>query len=223
MSPEIFAGFCVGWAETLIGYPFLTAKVLIQNKRAWWRLPLKRYYKGVRYPLVSSVGFNSLVFPLKDYLHNEKKMSYTAAGCLAGIAVSPQMYFIDTFTIRAQTNQTISFNMFKGSKGFGMTMLRESVALSTYFGSYHKCRETQNSFVSGAVAGLCNWTLSYPIDTVRSRQIAQRCSVTNALKQKRLWRGFEVAALRAMIVNACSFTVYESVLSLCGVSVCHKK
>ena len=103
MTPETLAGFCVGWAETLVGYPFLTTKVLIQNKQVWWGLPFKRYYRGVKFPLMSSIGFNSLVFPLKDYLHNQHKMSYAGAGCLAGIAVSPQMYFIDTFIIRSQT------------------------------------------------------------------------------------------------------------------------
>ena len=95
-----------------------------------------------------------------------------------------------------------------------MTILRESVALSAYFGSYHRCRETQNTFVSGAAAGLFNWTLSYPIDTVRCRQIAQRCTIKNALAQGRIWKGFGIAAMRAMIVNACGFTVYESICSI---------
>lgn len=212
LHAETLAGFCVGLSETLVGFPFVTAKVLIQNRQAWWKLPFARYYYGVRYPLISSVGFNSLVFPLKDYLHDERGLSYAVAGCLAGVAVSPQMFFIDTFTIRAQTNQKVSLQMFRHSKGFGMTVARECVALSTYFGSYHKCRETHGSFVSGAVAGLCNWTLSFPLDTIRTRQIAQRCTIRNAFAQKRLWRGFGIAASRAVIVNACSFTVYENVL-----------
>ena len=59
------------------------------------------------------------------------------------------MYFIDTFTIRRQTNQGVSLSMFKGSRGFGMTLGREVVALSTYFGTYHKMRENNGSLVSG--------------------------------------------------------------------------
>ena len=47
-------------------------------------------------------------------------------------------------------------HMFSGSRGFGMTMGREVVALSTYFGTYHKMREHSNSLASGGVAGLTN-------------------------------------------------------------------
>lgn len=164
--------------------------------------------------MLSSIGFNAVVFPLKDYLHDECGTSYAFAGFLAGVAVSPQMFLIDTCMIRAQTNQNVTLNMFRGCKGFGMTFARECVALSTYFASYHKCRESQGSFVSGAVAGLCNWTLSFPLDTIRTRQIAQRCTIREALAQKRLWRGFGIAACRAIVVNACSFTVYENVLGI---------
>ena len=64
VSPmDILAGFCVGWSEVLVGYPFLTAKVLTQNGLPWWGHSLRRYYQGVRYPLVSSIGFNIVVFP----------------------------------------------------------------------------------------------------------------------------------------------------------------
>ena len=134
---DIFAGFCVGWSEVLVGYPFLTAKVLVQNGHSWWGHPLHRYYQGVRYPLVSSVGFNTVVFPLKERLYPYTG-SYFVSGALAGMVVAPQMYFIDTFTIRRQTNQGVGLRMFRGSRGFGMTLGREVVALSTYFGVYHK-------------------------------------------------------------------------------------
>ena len=207
---DILGGFFVGWSETLVGYPFLTAKVLTQNGHQWWGHPLRRYYQGVRYPLVSSVGFNMLVFPLKDRLYPYTG-SYVMSGALAGIAVTPQMYFIDTFTIRRQTDQGVGFHMFRGSRGFGMTMCREVVALSTYFGTYHKMREHSNSLVSGGVAGLANWTLSFPLDTMRTRQMAQRCSLSEAWRMGRIWKGFPIAACRAVVVNAVGFSVYETI------------
>ena len=207
---DILGGFCVGWSETLVGYPFLTAKVLTQNGYKWWGHPLRRYYQGVRYPLMSSVGFNMLVFPLKDRLYPYTN-SYALSGALAGIAVAPQMYFIDTFTIRRQTDQSVSLKMFKGSRGFGMTVGRETVALSTYFGVYHRMRENYGSLVSGGVAGLANWTFSFPLDTMRTRQMAQRCSVAEAWRMGRIWKGFPIAACRAVVVNAVSFSVYETI------------
>jgi len=43
---DFFAGWCVGIAEVIIGHPFDTAKVLLQNNRPWWGLTLSKYYKG---------------------------------------------------------------------------------------------------------------------------------------------------------------------------------
>lgn len=210
---ETAAGLCVGFTETLVGYPFVTAKVLMQNRQPFWGFGWRRYYQGVKYPMVSSVGFNTLVFPLHETLH-DRGYSHALAGGLAGLAVAPQTWFIDTFTIRRQTDQRITLNMFRGARGFGATLARESCALSAYFGTYHKARESCNSVVSGGAAGLANWTLTYPLDTVRTRQIAQRCGVREAMAQRRLWRGFGVAAARAVVVNAVSFTVYERALGL---------
>ena len=210
---DVAAAFCVGWSETLVGFPFLTAKVLVQNGKKWWGLPPLRYYQGVKYPLMSSVGFNMVVFPVNTRLHPYTN-NHFLSGMLAGVAVAPQMFFVDTFTIRRQTSQSVGLRMFKGSRGFGMTMLRESVALSAYFGVYHRMREGSSSFVAGGCAGLANWTLSYPIDTMRTRQIAQRCSVGSAWRQGRLWKGFGIAAVRSVVVNSVSFTVYEKCLRM---------
>jgi hypothetical protein len=208
---DIFAAFGVGISETLIGHPFNTAKVLIQNKKKWYGLPWKQYYRGVRYPLVSGTFFNMIVFPIKErtyqYTHN-----YFVSGILAGIMVTPSVFFIDTFTIKRQTNQSVSLSMFKGAKGGQSTMLRETVALSTYFGTYHWMRDDQkyNSLISGGAAGLANWTVSYPLDVIRSRQIAQRITIKEAVKMGNFWKGFSIAAIRSVIVNAISFTVFEN-------------
>ena len=95
-----------------------------------------------------------------------------------------------------------------------MTLARESLALSVYFSTYHWMRRDWGSLVSGGAAGLANWTLTFPLDTIRTRQIAQRCTILQAFKQKKLWRGFPIAAARAVVVNAASFTVYEKTMSI---------
>ena len=59
-----------------------------------------------------------------------------------------------------KTNQKTSIrNLLKG-RGLFSTFLRESIAMSRYFGTYHKARDNGfNSFVSGGISGLANWTL----------------------------------------------------------------
>ena len=207
---DVISAFAVGISEVVIGHPFNTAKVLIQNKKQWRGLSFKHYYRGVRYPLVSSTFFNMTVFPIKERTYKYTN-NYFLSGVIAGIVVSPQMFFVDTFTIKKQTNQNVGLSMFKGSKGFQSTMAREIIALSTYFCIYHWMRDDlkYNSFISGGTAGLANWTLSYPIDVIRSRQIAQRVTIKEAIKMGNFWKGFSIAATRSVIVNAMSFTIFE--------------
>ena len=215
---EIVAGFCVGWSEALVGYPFWTCKTVLQNNQSLRGVTLRRLYQGVRYPLVSSVAFNTVVFPLKDYLHDTHQVPYALCGAVAGVVVAPQTCFFDTFTIRRQTDQSIHRSMFRGARGLGMTALRESTALSAYFTTYHALRDDFGVFLSGAAAGIINWSLTYPVDTIRTRQIAQKCDIPTALQQGQLWKGLRFALARAGVVNAVSFSVYEFVLRLLGSS-----
>ena len=159
---------------------------------------------------MSGTFFNMMVFPIKERTYQYTN-SYFLSGILAGIIVTPQIYFIDTFTIKRQTNQPVSLSMFKGAKGFQMTMTREMLALSLYFGTYHWMRDDlkYNSLIAGGAAGLSNWTASYPLDVIRSRQIAQRITIKEAIKMGNFWKGFPIAASRSVIVNAMSFTVFE--------------
>ena len=209
---DIISSFGVAIGEVCIGHPFNTAKVLLQNKKKWIGLPLKHYYRGVKYPFVSSIFFNMTAFPIKErtykYTHN-----YFLSGVIASIFVTPQMFFLDTYTIKRQTGQNVSLSMFKGAKGFQSTFLRETMALSVYFGTYHSMRDDYkfNSFISGGTAGLANWTLTYPIDVIRSRQIANRFTIKQAIHMGSLWSGFSIAATRSIIVNAISFTIFENI------------
>ena len=88
--------------------------------------------------------------------------------------------------------------------------------MTAYFGSYYYFKDDckLNPFFAGGLAGLSNWTLTYPLDVIRSRQVAQQIPMRLAIAQKNLWKGYSVCATRALIVNAANFWVYEKVKSL---------
>ena len=44
-------GTAMGVSQIIVGHPFDTIKVLMQNKQKWFGLPIKNYYNGWRYPL----------------------------------------------------------------------------------------------------------------------------------------------------------------------------
>ena len=206
---DFIGGICVGISQTAVGHPFDTVKVLMQNKLPWFGIPGRDYYRGWKFPLVSSILFNMTVFPMY-----ERTLSYTnnsfISGLLAGVCVTPCVYILDVGKIKLQTKQSLSITY---TKGFGATFARETLAMSTYFGMYDYFRRKQSPIVAGGLAGLLNWTLTYPIDVIRSRQIAQNITIKAAIAQRNLWRGYSVCAIRALIVNGISFTIYEKVRS----------
>ena len=208
---DFFAGFCVGITQVAIGHPFDTAKVLLQNNRRWLGLPLSHYYKGWRFPLTSATFFNCTVFPMY-----ERTLKYTdnsfVSGAISGLAVTPLVFSFDIGKIKQQTNQQIKLQDWVKTKGLTATTTREVAAMSTYFGSYNYFKNKDlHPLIAGGLAGLSNWTMTYPIDAIRSRQIAQNITIREAIKQGNLWKGYSVCAVRAVIVNAANFYVYELV------------
>lgn len=207
---EFISGFFAGTAQTIVGHPLDTLKVLIQNKNLKKGLSIRELYRGWRYPMAMSTIFNSTLFPLNKVIHEQTNNYYTS-GLVSGAIVSPIVFFFDIGKIKEQTNQKLKLEHLYKTRGLLATTLRESLAISLYFGPYFTCKEKYNldSFIAGGVAGITNWTLTYPIDVVRTRQIAQNISINEAIKQGKLWDGYKVCIMRAIIVNASIFKIYD--------------
>ena len=211
---DFVAASCVGLAQIGVGHPFDTSLTLIQNKRKWWGLPIKSYYRGWKFPMTSSIVFNATVFPVV-----ERTQQYTGSvflsGLLAGVCVAPFMYCFEYGKIRKQTQQPVTINGLLNNSGRLAMVSREMVAMSSYFGMYNYMRDNNyHVLLSGGMAGLANWTLTYPIEVVKNRQLAQNISIRQALSQRNIWKGYPICATRAVLVNAANFWTYETVKNL---------
>ena len=209
---DIYSSIGVGINQIFFGHPLDTCLTLIQNKKKWTNLPFKDYYRGYKFPLVSSIFFNCTVFPIYN-----RSISYTKSGALSGLlagcCVSPFVYLSEVGKVKKQTKQSLKPIDFVKSKGKGAVLARECLAMTAYFGTYDYFKNlSYHPLFSGAMAGLSNWTLTYPIDVIKSRQIAQNLSVVEAFKFGKLWKGFHICATRAVLVNATNFYVYESLM-----------
>tara|TARA_A100001015_G_scaffold48590_2_gene53673 strand:+ start:1891 stop:2532 length:642 start_codon:yes stop_codon:yes gene_type:complete len=206
---DIIPAFCAGLTEVIIGHPFDTIKVLIQNKKTFSGLKFKSYYRGWKYPLYSSILFNCTVFPVNEIVKTHTKNTFFA-GLLTGLACTPVVFASNTYKIRKQNQQKVSLKTLKTYNGLSGIFLRETIAMSFYFGCYDYLRKKNyNSFVSGGFAGVCCWTISYPFDVIQSRQISQQISMKKAFNQGKLWRGYNICVARAMVTNSFIFSVYE--------------
>lgn len=212
---DVIAGICSGIAQMIVGHPLDTVKVLIQNGQSYHLPKWHMYYRGATYPLISSIIFNGTVFPVYERTLNHTQSTYISGLC-SGIVVSPIMFIFDVGKIKRQMNQSLHIRDFIQTKGLPITFLRESFAMTIYFSSYNYFRKYTNAFTAGGLAGLTNWTITYPLDILRSRQIAQNITIQEALVQRKLWNGYLPCALRAVLVNGACFYVYEKVMKLCS-------
>lgn len=214
---EFISSSMVGVTQTLIGLPFDTVKVWIQNNKPVVSKNIFDYYRGSRPEFCSAIISNCIVFPSYKYTLDYTNHNPFLSGGLAGIFNSFFVYPLRTSKIYKQMGMDLSLNQFLKLRGRGYfsTFFRESVGFSMYFGMYSYARNNDVPiFLSGALAGLFNWGVSYPFDTIGNRQIAQNISILNAVKIGNIYRGYGVCLLRSMVVNACNFLVYEKMISM---------
>lgn len=237
---DIVASSCVGLGQLLIGHPFDTAKILIQNKQPWYSLPISRYYRGWKFPLFYSSLFNVICFTTHERSYKYTQNHFTS-GLLGGMAISPFAYVFESFKIKHQVyNKTqhqqtkpkqtkpkqnkkhtinkrimkATFKQIKTTRGLLSLSTRETLAMGVYFQTFHELKKhMDNTLICGGLTGLASWTLTYPIDVIASRQIAQNITIREAFSQRNLWKGIHVCLLRAMIVNAVNFKIYEMVMN----------
>jgi len=208
---EFIAGALSGTAQTLSGHPLDTIKVRQQNNASMRGMLWTDYYRGIQFPLLSGTIINSIVFGV--YYNTKKNMdSSLLSGFLAGTAGSPVVFAFDLYKTKRQMGYPIKLNMLIRNRGFLATFGRESTAFASYFATYEYLRQNNlNILMSGAIAGLINWTVSYPLDVIRNRQISENISFKEAYQKGYLWRGYSVCAARALLVNSIGFYVYEIV------------
>ena len=204
-----FPSICAGLSQAIVGHPMDTAKVLIQNNIKLRNLTINDYYKGFKYPLLLSLLFNGTIFPSYEYLNNNINNSFLTGG-LVGTIVTPFVFTFETLKILKQTNKQITKKKLLNTNGLITTLTRESLAMSIYFSSYNYFKKHDyNSFIGGSMSGFSNWLVTYPIDVIKNRQIAQQISFTEAYKQGYLYKGLSITLFRAVLVNGCIFFTYE--------------
>jgi solute carrier family 25 carnitine/acylcarnitine transporter 20/29 len=224
---EYISGGLSGIAQILVGYPLDTMKVLKQNNI---KINMKNSlnYNGVKYPLQLSIISNSIVFGISNTLNKYNNYQYSTNkkinnninmfinGYVAGIVSSPFVYIYDIKKTNVQTNNNNKLKDFMIKSKFNglfMTIMRESIGFGTYFCVYDllKNEYKYNTEISGGLAGVTNWTITYAIDVIKNRQLSNNISIIEAYKMKNMFSGYKYCLLRAFIVNSLIFSVYEKI------------
>jgi len=214
---DYIAGTFSGFAQTFVGYPFDTLKVLLQsNKKINYKKTFNRsIYKGVQYPFCVNGLSQCIIFGTNQNIYNNVCKNYYISGCLAGMIGSFIISPMELYKIRHQNN--LPRKGISPFLGYRSTQLRESIAFSIYFGSYYQMQERiNNTLISGGLAGVLCWGASYNIDVIKTRIQSGQCkTIMQGYKMGNLWRGITPCLFRSFIVNAVGFYTYEHILHKC--------
>ncbi|MAI14403.1 MAG: hypothetical protein CMM15_10325 [Rhodospirillaceae bacterium] len=215
---QFYAGFVSGVFQTVIGHPFDTLKVWSQNyaKLKPPKTTLTNLFKGVHYPLLQAPFLTGISFGVYGKIYEKTKNTYIA-GSFTGVVSSVVDTPIDFYKIESQQQKTTINNSWLYSFRFWHVVLMRAVpSCALYYSTYHNMRELEVPILfSGGIAGLCSWTLTYPLDTIKTKiQTGLTTSIRQAIEEGNLWKGLSFAAIRAVIANAVGFYVYEQTLRL---------
>lgn len=210
---EFLSGVASGLSQTIVGYPLDTIKVRIQNKI----VPVipKQYshiFRGITIPLFSTMFINGVVFGTYNKVLTTTNSPFLS-GSVSGLMATPFVFLSDIYKTMYQVSNTPEFTMtyIKNRKGIFTTSMREMLAFGSYFYTYDYLhnKKKYNPLLSGGIAGMVNWTLTYPLDTLRNRQMIHSISIKEAYDMGYIWKGYSYCLCRAFLVNATGFYVYE--------------
>jgi len=216
---DYIIGNIIGISQTLVGHPFDSVKIRMQNSTGKSSDLFKRsLMSGVKFPLMSNCIINSLTFgnynSLVSVTGNELAAS-GITGMINGIILNHFDYYKTNrqWSQPARPAQRASNLFFKkyNTIGFRYSVLCETISIPIYFGTYHYLKRDQewSSFMSGGIAGMASWAGIYPLDTMKTRKHLNHDMGLKELIKGNLLKGLHVTLIRAFIVNGCIFGLYD--------------
>uniref|UniRef100_A0A6P7G0P8 Mitochondrial basic amino acids transporter n=1 Tax=Diabrotica virgifera virgifera TaxID=50390 RepID=A0A6P7G0P8_DIAVI len=218
---------------------------------------IKGIYRGVTSPAMGVATLNAVVFGVyanvQKYSTNPESLSsHAVAGAAAGFFTSVISSPMELVKSRMQVAGAQAgkspldclLRIYKQRKllgvfqGYGITVIRDVPAFTTYFVSYEYLARTEEGQVpssatilfAGGMAGVISWIIPYPLDVLKSKiQVdtsKQFSGVYDCFKQtvntegyRSLFRGMTPTLIRAFPVNAVTFFVVTWTMRIANMEI----
>ncbi|XP_076623870.1 mitochondrial basic amino acids transporter isoform X1 [Colletes latitarsis] len=212
------------------------------------------FYRGMSSPMAGVAVVNAIVFGVygqtqRQIPNPDSLTAHFIAGTVAGIAQTPICSPIELTKTRMQlqvSNTRFSgpfeclkhIYKYEGSRGvfrgLSITFLREAPSFGVYFLTYESLTRTRDNepisttcmLMAGGLAGTASWTLTYPLDVLKSRIQAYSDRYAGMLDCFRqtvkaegyscLYKGLSSTILRAFPTNAVTFAVVAWTIRILG-------
>jgi solute carrier family 25 carnitine/acylcarnitine transporter 20/29 len=205
---EFIHGFNSGIGQCIIGHPFDTYKTWIQTKFKP-TITIRSLYNGFTYPTISNSIISGFAFQSYEFCKKtDPKYGMLTGGLTSGIITGILSSYFEYKKISAQLLIKSSFNY----QGIITILMREIPACTAYYPVYDIMkRNNYNTFISGGIAGVTCWTVSYWADVINTNVMTGKTikEVINTLKFVDYFRGIHVCLFRAFLINGIGFFFYD--------------
>ena len=144
---DFLAGAISGIAQTLVGHPFDTVKVNIQNNESIRHFKPRDYFRGILFPMGSAFLINSIGFGTHSTMY-EYNNNHVISGALAGVFASPLVHLSCIGKVKEQVGIKPRLKDFLRMNGYTSTLIREVTGFSAYFYVYNMLREKYYNIVT---------------------------------------------------------------------------
>lgn len=208
LTDEFVAGAAGGFVRTLVSHPFDTLKVWLQTGTpVKWQL--RELYQGVVYPAGSGALIGGALIGTQRALYARTRNAW-ASGMVAGLVTSLLMSPVDYMKVQRQVRRLGLPQPAAGPfTGLPECAAREALSGAVFFGVFQRCRPAAGSDpAAAAVAGLCTVLATHPLDVLKTR-VQSGQGLQQAVAAGGFHQGLAVCCLRAVVMNAVSWAVYE--------------
>jgi len=178
----VLSGCAGGLGSTLVGHPLETIKANLQMGKSW-RMPIGALWKGLAAPLMGNVPFwGSYIVGYRigeRYIKgdSDKLALQLAAGAFGGTFSCIVLTPVDAIKVVAQVEQISTAAAFRKLlkerqlyRALIPTVGRMAPSTAFFFLTYSTMSELGYSpFVCGGMAGVVEWTMILPVDTIKTR------------------------------------------------------
>ena len=216
-------GMVCAVTQNIIGYPLDTYKVRLQTSKVTIN---SNVFRGMSVPLACNIVTTGINYGLFNDCQKRFNNSFMS-GFISGLVLTPIVNIGENYKIKGQLGQFGQFGQFKPKtslrdisdtmnfrRGLGLCSVRDSIGCSIYFGFYTNFPDYFGSFINGGIAGMASWLITFPIDTIKTRfQSCEKETIISAYKKGNLFHGVYFCLVRAFLVNASSFFIYDKLKS----------
>lgn len=217
----LIPGYLQGFTRIVISYPFDYIRLYKQlGKQINIKNEIKNLsiFRGSLIPILVNPLDKAISFYMFEYLKIKKYSNIEIAlypSLLSTIYMTPLNIFNSNYAYNKNTNYKNLFNTeIKKNiyRGNSIEIFRNSTSTFLFLYFYNLNLIKENPFINGVISSSVMWSITYPLDTIKTQKFINNKSYFDIIKNTKLvdyYRGISLIYLRSIPSVGLGMVIYE--------------